>query len=189
MNVSISGRHMEITDAIRDHVESGLLKIKEHFDRVIDVKVVLSVEKRRHMAEINLHAHGVQVNAKEESDDMYASIDSALQKIERQVTKHKERIQRHQPRTQRETREAQRQSSDVAGDEGGGSTPGGNGTGTRRVSHREKVPLKALSVEEAALELDLLEDSFLMFSNAETQQVNVVYWRNDGTYGLIEPQF
>ncbi len=188
MNVSISGRHMEVTEAMRDHVESGLLKIREHFDRVIDVKVVLSVEKRRHMAEINLHANSLQINAKEESDDMYASIDSALQKIERQVTKHKGRIQRHQPRTQRESREVEEEAIEIAGGEDG-SAPGGDGTDTRQVVHREKVPLKALSVEEAVLQLDLLEDSFLMFSNVETQQVNVMYSREDGTYGLIEPQF
>ncbi|MDK1022283.1 MAG: ribosome-associated translation inhibitor RaiA [Candidatus Hydrogenedentes bacterium] len=188
MNVSISGRHVEVTDAMREHVESGLLKIKQHFDRVIDVKVVLSVEKRRHLAEINLHAHGLQINAKEESDDMYASIDSALQKIERQVTKHKERIQRHQPRAQRETLEAEHEAVKIADGEDGEAS-GGDGTDTRQVLHREKVLLKALSVEEAAFQLDLLEDSFLMFSNAETQQVNVVYSRDDGTYGLIEPQF
>ncbi len=188
MNVSISGRHVEMTDAMRDHVESGLHKIKQHFDRVIDVKVVLSVEKRRHIAEINLHANGLRINAKEESDDMYASIDSALQKIERQVTKHKERIQRHQPRAQRETRETGHEAIEIAGGEDGDAS-GGDGTDEHQVVHREKVPLKALSVEEAAFQLDLLEDSFLIFSNVETQQVNVVYLRDDGTYGLIEPQF
>ncbi len=188
MNVSISGRHVEVTDAIRDHVKSGLYKIKQRFDRVIDVKVVLSVEKRRHLAEINLHPHGLQINATDESDDMYVSIDSALQKIDRQVTKHKERIQRHQPRTQREAREVEHQVIEIAGSENGGAS-GGDATDTHEVIHREKVPLKALSVEEAAFQLDLQEDSFLMFSNVETQQVNVVYSRDDGTYGLIEPQF
>ena len=188
MKVSISGRHMEITDAIRDHVESGLLKIKQHFDRVIDVKVVLSVEKRRYRAEINLHANGLQINAKESSDDMYASIDSALQKIDRQVTKHKERIQRHKPRIMREAREIEHQVIEIAGGEDGGGTET-VGPETHEVIHREKVPLKSLSVTEAAFQLDLLEDSFLVFSNAETQQMNVMYSRDDGTYGLIEPQF
>ena len=184
MNVSISGRRMEVTDAIRDHVDSGLLKIKQHFDRVIDVKVVLSVEKRRHLAEINLHANGLQINAKESSDDMYGSIDSALQKIERQVTKHKGRIQRHKPRAMREAREIEHQVIEIAGGEDGDEA-----SRTHEVIHREKVALKSLSVTEAAFQLDLLEDSFFVFSNAETQQVNVMYSRDDGTYGLIEPQF
>ena len=185
MNVSISGRRMEVTDAIRDHVESGLQKIKQHFDRVIDVKVVLSVEKRRHLAEINLHANGLQINAKESSDDMYGSIDSALQKIERQVTKHKGRIQRHKPRAMREAREIEHQVIEIAGGEDGGD----EGSITHEVIHREKVALKSLSVTEAAFQLDLLDDPFFVFSNAETQQVNVMYSRDDGTYGLIEPQF
>jgi len=185
MNVSISGRRMEVTDAIRDHVDAGLQKVKQHFERVIDVKVVLSVEKRRHLAEINLHANGLQINAKVSSDDMYGSIDSALQKIERQVTKHKSRIQRHQPRTMREVREIEHQVIEIADEEDGD----GEGPKTHEVIHREKVALKSLSVTEAAFQLDLLEDSFFVFSNVETQQVNVVYSRDDGTYGLIEPQF
>lgn len=188
MNVSISGRHMEITGGIRDHVESGLEKIKQHFDRVIDVNVVLTVEKRRHLAEINLHANGLQINAKESSDDMYVSIDSALQKIHRQVTKYKGRIKRHKPRTAREAHEVERQIIELShSDEEPSSDV--EISGTYKVVKREKVPLKSLTVHEAAFQLELLDDSFLVFSNAETQQVNVVYWRSDGTYGLIEPQF
>ena len=104
MNITVSGRHMEMTDAIRDHVHSCLDKVKQHFDKVIDVDVVLSIEKRRQLAEINLHANGLRINAKESSDDLYTSIDAAIGKVDRQVTKHKDRIRRHQPRTARELR-------------------------------------------------------------------------------------
>ena len=85
MNVTITGRHMETTDAIKDYIRNGLEKIKEHFDKVIDVKVTLSVEKHRHIAEINLHANGLRINAKDASTDLYASVDSAIGKIDRQV--------------------------------------------------------------------------------------------------------
>ena len=187
MNISISGRRIEVTDAIRDHVNTGLERISHHFDRVIDVEVILGVEKRRHIAEINLHANGLRINAKEASADMYASIDSALNKIDRQVNKHKQRIQRHQPRTLRETREYTHHVIEFEpfGHEGASE----DRPSERRVVQREKLPLSALTVEEAALQLELLEDSFLVFSNVDTQQVNVVYSRDDGTYGLIEPQF
>ena len=104
MRVSITGRHVEITDAIKVYTEKGIEKIRAHFDRVIDVDVILGVEKHRHYAEINLRANGLQANAKGSSEDMYTSIDSALNKIERQINKHKGRIQRHQPRSAREAR-------------------------------------------------------------------------------------
>lgn len=104
MKISITGRHFDVTDAIKDYTESGLEKVRAHFDKVIDAEVILSVEKHRHIAEINLHVNGHRANAKESSDDMYVSIDSALSKIDRQVEKYKDRIQRHQPRRAREAR-------------------------------------------------------------------------------------
>ncbi len=180
---------MEITEAIRNHVESGLQRVRRHFDRVIDVDVVLGVETKRHRqtAEVNLRANGLRVNATESSDDLYASIDSAISKIERQVAKHRDRIHRHQPRTNRETREFQHNVLEIAPPSSADS--GTAVTAAHRVVHREKLALETMSIEEAAFQLELLEDAFLVFSNAETQQVNVVYSRDDGTYGLIEPQF
>jgi len=179
---------MDITDGIRDHVDAGLQKIKQHFDRVIDVNIVLTVEKRRHLAEINLHANGLQINAKETADDMYASIDSALQKIDRQVTKYKGRIQRHQPRTVKEAQEVEHQIIELEFNDDDASSDV-EITSNYKVIQRTKAPLKSLSVQEAAFQLELLDDAFIVFSNADTQQVNVVYWRSNGTYGLIEPQF
>ena len=188
MNISISGRHMDMTDAIQEHVRSGLEKLRHHFDRVIDVEVVLRVEKRRHLAEVNLHANGLRLNAKESSDDMYASIDSVLQKIDRQITKYKDRIQRHKPRSKEKLRDIEHLVIEI--DEGEqGKERGPDSQEGHRIIDRQKVPLTSLNIQEAALQLELLEDSFLVFSNAETQQVNVLYSRDNGTYGLIEPQF
>jgi putative sigma-54 modulation protein len=179
---------MDVTDAIRNHIESGLERVRRHFDNVIDVEVVLSAEKKRHRqtAEINLRANGLRVNAKEASGDLYASIDSAIGKIERQVTKHRDRIHRHQPRTNRELREFHHHVLEIPAP---GTASESDTSPKHEVVHREKLPLQSMSVDEAVFQLELLEDSFLMFSNADTQQVNVVYGRHDGTYGLIEPQF
>src|SRR5690606_11030282 len=98
MKVSISGRHMEVTDGIRSHVEDALARLTSHFDRAIDADVVLGVEKHRHIAEVTLHANGMRVHGKESSLDMYASVDAVVHKIERQCLKYKGRINRHQPR-------------------------------------------------------------------------------------------
>lgn len=186
MNVTVSGRHMEMTDAIRDHVTASLEKIREHFDRVIDVDVVLSVQKHLHKAEFNLHANGLRIHAKESSDDMYVSIDSAINKLDRQVNRHKDRIQRHQPRTSRETREYQHHIIELAA-QAEAEDPNGKSS-KHKIVHREKVPLQSMSVEEATLQLDLVEDTFILFANADTGQVNVAYARGDGTYGIIEAE-
>ena len=104
MNVNITARHMDMTEGIRDHIEEGLEKLRGRFDKVIDVDVILNVEKYRHIVEINLRANGVRINAKEASEDLYVSFDTALGKVDRQVNKHKDRVNRHQPRTVREAR-------------------------------------------------------------------------------------
>ena len=183
MKVSVTGRHMEITDALKSHVESGLDKVRSHFDKVIDATVVLAVEKHRHIAEINLLANGMRIHSKETSDDMYASMDAAFTKLEKQIKKHKDRINRHQPRTSRESRSYHHQIISLD------STNGHAETDVHEIVHREKVPMKPLSVEEAVMQLELVDEPFVVFSNADTSQVNVLYARDNGTYGLIEPQF
>ncbi len=183
MNISIATRHTELTPALKGHVEDSLHKIRDHFDRVIDADVVLSVEKRRHIAEINLHANGLRINAKDASDDMYSSVDAAINKIDRQVLKHRDRIKRHQPRTSREARSYSHHVLDFDGVETDveESRPG------NRVIVHENVPIKPMSVEEASLQLDLVEDLFLVFENADSGRVNVVYKRADLKIGHIEP--
>ena len=187
MDVTITGRHMEVTDALRTYVESGLERIRHHFDRLIDVDVVLRVEKHRHIAEINLRANGLRVHSKETSADMYVSVDAVLQKLDKQVRKYKDRINRHQPRRARETRDYHHQVIELVHhadeDADRAATP------RHQIVQREKLSMEPMSVDDATMQLELIDDLFLVFSNAETQQVNVLYARNDGTYGLIEPQF
>ncbi len=189
MNVTVTARHMELTDAMRDHVSSGLQKVRHHFDKVIDVDVILSVEKHRHLAEFNLHANGLRINAKEASGDLYTSIDAAVHKLERQVKKFKDRIMRHQPRTSRELRDYMHQVIDFPGAEGEVETEPVSEPHVHRIVLREKFSMKPLSVDEAALQLQLQDDTFLVFSNADTHQVNVIYKLHADTYGLIEPPF
>ena len=183
MNVTITGRHMNVTDAIREHVEKGLGKVKGHFDKVIDVDVVLSVEKHRHIAEINLHANGLRINAKESSEDMYGSLDAALNKVDRQVRRHKDRIMKHQPRRPREDKSYEHQVIEM-----GESVSDDDAATSHQVILREKRTLVPMSVDEAVLQLELLEDPFVVFTNPDTHQVNVLYARGDNTYGLIEPE-
>lgn len=186
MNVIISGRHMEVTEALKSYVENALGKVTAHFDKVIDADVVLSLEKHRQIAEVNLNANGVRIHGREASNDMYASVDAVIDKVERQVRKFKDRINRHQPRSAKELR--------VYHHAMFAPTPTTNGheethTVAHHEVHREKLPMKPLTVDEAVMHLQLVDDPFLVFVNAETSQVNVLYAAPDGHYGLIEPQF
>lgn len=181
MNISIATRHTELTEALKDHVESGLDRISDHFDNVIDADVILSVEKRRHIAEINLHANGLRINAKGASEDMYNSLDSAIDKLDRQVSKHRARIRRHQPRTAREARSYDHRILEIEVELERESGPG------HRIVVHETVPIKPMSLQEATLQLDLVEDIFLVFLNADTERINVIYKRQDKRFGHIEP--
>lgn len=101
MNLTISGHHLELTPAIRDYVETKLERIKRHFDHVIDIAVILGVEKpsekeRRQRAEVNLRLRGNVIHVESFAEDLYAAIDSLTDKLDRQVLKHKTRMQDHQ---------------------------------------------------------------------------------------------
>ncbi|HRI88430.1 MAG TPA: ribosome-associated translation inhibitor RaiA [Candidatus Hydrogenedentes bacterium] len=183
MRVSLAGRHLEITDAIRTHVESQLDKVRHHFDRVIDVDVVLSVEKHRHTADITVHANGVRIHGKDTSDNMYASVDTVVDKIDRQILKFKDRSHRYQPRKSKEAINAEIGEMPVLAEEAAKEAA----VGHRRIV-REPITMKPMSVDEAAMQLELRNDTFIVFRNADSLEVNVIYAKHDGTLALIEPE-
>ena len=101
MNLTISGHHLDLTPAIRAYVQTKLERIRRHFDHVIDVAVVLGVEKpsqkaRRQRAEVNLHLRGIVIHVESFAEDLYAAIDALIDKLDRQVLKHKTKVQDHQ---------------------------------------------------------------------------------------------
>ncbi|HNR35932.1 MAG TPA: ribosome-associated translation inhibitor RaiA [Candidatus Hydrogenedentes bacterium] len=187
MKVVFTGRHMELTDALKSYIEAGLQKLKIHFDRVSTADVILSVEKHRHIAEINIHVNSMRIHSKESSPDMYASVDAVLTKLDKQVRKYKDRINKHQPRVGKENLGYHHQIIESIPENE--DSPQNETQQRHRVILREKLTMKPMSVDEAVLQFDLVDDQFLVFSNADTHQVNVLYSRDDGTYGLIEPQF
>jgi len=95
MNLHLTGHHLDITPAIRDYITAKLLRVTRHFDHVIDVTVVLSVEKLRHKVEVNLHTRGKDIHVEAVEPDMYAAIDALADKLDRQVLKHKEKLALH----------------------------------------------------------------------------------------------
>ncbi len=95
MQIDLTGHHVDITPALRDYVKTKFDRLKRHFDYVIDVHVVLSVEKQRHQAEAALRMSGTAIHATAENDDMYAAIDDLIDKVDRQAVKFKEKIKDH----------------------------------------------------------------------------------------------
>lgn len=95
MQIEITGHHVDITDALRDHVQTKFARLKRHFDKVINVHVILTVEKKIQKAEATLHMSGNDVHADAESEDMYASVDAMIDKLDRQIVKHKEKTTEH----------------------------------------------------------------------------------------------
>ncbi len=147
----------------------------------------MDVQKLNHIAEINLHANGVRIHSKETSEDMYSSLDACIAKLDRQVRKYKDRINRHQPRTAREARVYQHAllSLDAESDQQEVQVA----DTSHREINREQLSMKPMNIDDAVMHLELVDDLFLVFWNADTSQVNVLYKHSDGTLGLIEPQF
>ncbi len=95
MQVSITGRHLDVTDSLKTHVEEKIAKLKRHFDHVTDVHVILAVEKMNQKAEATVQISGATLFAEDQQEDMYAAIDNMVDKLDRQIIKHKEKISSH----------------------------------------------------------------------------------------------
>ncbi len=181
---------MEMTDALRAYIENGLKKIETHFDKVIDADVVLTVEKHRHIAEVNLHANSIRIHSREVSTDMYASVDAVMEKLGKQVRKFKDRINRHQPRRAREARSYGHAIISLEPEGGNGREAATEEAAyAHHVVQHEKVGMKPMSIDEAVMQFELVDEPFLVFLNADTSRVNVLYARDNNVYGVIEPEF
>ncbi len=175
MQTSVTFKNLDSSDTLKSYVEEKLDRFDRLLDNPAEANVVLSVEKFRHMAEINIIGDRLSIIGKEETIDMYSAIDMVLDKLEKQIKKSKEKIR-------------ERRSSAKALNKGmlaeEINLPEEELELQVKVKHIEYKPMH---VEEAVLQLDLLNDNFLVFTNARSDQVNVLYRRKDGHYGLIQP--
>lgn len=182
MQITVTGRHFEITAPLRQHIESKISKLTRYLEGITDVNVVLSVEKHRHIAEFNLQVRNKNpIRGVEETHDMYLSVDTALDKIERQIRRHKDKGTDRKGRTNIIKEGSDLIANEVITQEAPKRRP--------RVIRSQKLAIKPMSVDEAAMQMGLSNDDFLAFLNSETDQMNVMYKRRDGNYGLIEPEF
>jgi putative sigma-54 modulation protein len=177
MQVNITFRHLDSTEALKAHARDKVQHIQRYIDRPTEAHVVLYVENLEHKADINLKAGPFLVRGHAKSNDMYASIDAAADKIERQLKKHKEKLNNHKPAERTNGAEPVAVTHEVFE---GADAP------SRRVVKSEKFQAKPMSLDEAVLQLDLLNSHFFVFQNAKDRGINIVYRRDDGNIGLIE---
>lgn len=181
MQVNITFRNMFATDALRNHTQEKLEKVvSKYLDKVTEAHVTLSLERYLQQAEINLHAGQFHIRAKEKSEDMYASIDLAVDKLERQLKKYKDRLKNHRPAHVHATEPVRVRYEIFAADDGIGLPA--------EVVRNAEFLAKPMSVEEAIMQMDLLNNDFLVFTQPKKPgDVNVVYRRTDGSIGFIQP--
>jgi len=175
MQTSVTFKNLDPSDHLKSYVGDKLDRFDKFLDNPAEANVVLAVEKFRHIAEINISGDRLTINGKEETVDMYSAIDMVLDKLEKQIKKNKEKI--------RERRSASKNRNRSMLDEISSSP---DEDGEREIKIRN-IEYKPMDIEEAVLQMDLIEDNFLVFTNARSDQINVLYRRRDGHYGLIQP--
>jgi len=174
MRVIVSGKNISVRPSIREYIEGKLDKFDKYFNSDVDVKVTLGVERNRHTVEITMPLkHGVTFRAEETSEDMYSSIDMVMDKLTKQMRKHKTKIEK------RYHKHASIKTAAIPDYEGE--------TEDKQIVRTKTFPIKPMDPEEAVLQMEMLNHDFFVFLNGDTDEVNVVYIRKDGNYGLIEP--
>ncbi|MBP2646055.1 MAG: sigma 54 modulation protein/ribosomal protein [Firmicutes bacterium] len=173
MAIIVRGKNIEITPALKDYVEKRVGKITKHFEALNDIAVVLTVEKGRHIVEVTVPVNGMLLRGEESTTDMYTSIDLVIEKLEKQIEKYKTKISR-KLRSGIVKSEAVASGHDEDVDE-------------YKIVKTKRFAVKPMTTEEAILQMNLINHDFFVFTNAETEDVNVLYRRKDGNYGLIEP--
>jgi putative sigma-54 modulation protein len=177
MQVNITFRHLEPTEALKSHATDKVEHVQRYIDRPSGAHVVLYLENLLHHADITLKAGPFLVRGQAKSADMYASIDQAADKIERQLKKHKEKLKNHKAAVPPNGWKPLDVRHDVLA---AASAP------SERVVKSTRFQAKPMTLDEAILQLDLLESQFFVFQNARDHAINVVYRRDDGNLGLIE---
>ncbi len=177
MKFTIIGKGMEVTDDLREDVEKKLGKLEKYFTEDTEVHVTLSVQKGRQKIEVTIPVKGQVIRAEEDSTDMYVSIDLVEEVIERQLRKYKTKLVARHQEGGNFKQEFFEEAEDADDDQ------------EIKIIRTKKFGVKPMYPEDACVQMELTGHDFFVFCNAETDEVNVVYKRKDGSYGLIEPEF
>jgi len=186
MQVNITFRGIDSTESLKSYVKERAGHLEKYFDRAIETHAVLSLERYLHHADITIQAGPYVLRGRTKSEDMYKSIDEAVEKIEKQLKRYKDKLRtiKHRARDESDHVKVRHDVLQVADPEVE-ETHEEWSQGPKVIRSAEYLA-KPMSVDEAVMQMDLLNNDFLVFSNAQTGKVNVVYRRKDGHFGLLE---
>ncbi|HHX23558.1 MAG TPA: ribosome-associated translation inhibitor RaiA [Thermoanaerobacterales bacterium] len=173
MKVNVSGKNFDVTRALKEYAEKKVGRLERFFETNVEAQVTLSVEKNRHITEVTMPINGMLLRGETETQDMYSSIDMVVDKLEKQIEKYKTKISRNIKKSSLRYNDKEHKSTK---------------DNEPKIVRVKRFALKPMDIEEAVMQMDLLGHDFFVFSNAESNEVNVVYKRRDGNYGLIEPE-
>ena len=177
MNFIISGKNIDVTPGLKSCIEQKLGKLERYFTPETEIIVTLSVEKERQKIEVTIPVKGHIIRSEQSSNDMYVSIDLVEEVIERQLRKYKNKlVARNQEGSNFKQEFFESEDTSSEDDES-------------KIIRTKRFGIKPMFPEDACIQMDLLGHDFYVFFNAETEEVNVVYKRKNGTFGLIEPEF
>lgn len=175
MKFVISGRNLEVTEALRNSVIERLGKLERYFTADTEVIVTMSIEKERQKIEVTIPVKGNIIRSEQVSNDMYVSIDLVEEVIERQLRKYKNKLVARQQDGGNFRREFLEKEEKIVAED-------------VQIIRTKEIEMKPMYPEDACVQMELLGHTFYMFRNAETDEVNVVYKRKGGTYGMIVPE-
>jgi putative sigma-54 modulation protein len=175
MDITVTFRHTEPMESLKAYAEEKVSKLKKYLDYPMEAHVVLTVEKFRHQADVTISVNGTRLKGVEETGDMYSAIDQVMDKIEKQIKRHLSKIRSRRP-------------DNIKGEDTLASEEADSTIQEEEASIQvEQMVAKPMDAEEAAMQLNLTERGFLVFRNARSLEINVIYRRRDGNLGLIEP--
>ncbi len=177
MRISISGKNIEVSEYLKDLIDKKVGKLERYFPKDTEIQVTMAVERNRHIVEVTIPYESIIIRGEEVTGDMYASIDNVLDKLEKQILKHRTKLEKNlKAGAFKYDAPLYAESYEGAEEEG------------PRIVRVKRFSIKPMNEEEAMLQMALLGHSFYVFENADTGDINVLYARRDGNYGLIEPE-
>lgn len=175
MKVTVVSKNIEITEGLRDSIERKISKLEKYFEKEVEAKVTVAVQKNAHIVEVTIPFSGIMLRAEESTDDMYKSVDLVEEKLVRQIRKQKTKLSRKYNKSLRFAEIA----TDVEDVE---ETKG-------KIVRTKSFAVKPMNSEEAVLQMELLGHNFFVYQDTDTNNVSVVYKRKDGNYGLLDPEY
>ncbi len=172
MNIIVTGRHIDITPALKSYAEKKIARVNRYLSNISEANVTISVEKYRHKVETLLKVNGIMIQAEAITGEVYSSIDEVAGKLERQIKKYKEKLVSHR---KGEGKPGPETLETAAPPEEG------------KIIKNKRFALKPMSPDEAVMQMELLDKDFFVFTNDSSGDINVLYRRRDGNFGLIEP--